>query len=76
MCHGGRMPPSSSTARPRISRLVVALVLALTGGTFVGQGLGYIPESFMTGDPFWALVGGMLLVAALALTVAELQRAR
>jgi len=54
----------------------VAVVLGLTGGTFVGQGLGYIPGSFMTGDAFWALVGAVLLVAALVLTVAEVQRAR
>jgi hypothetical protein len=55
---------------------VVAVVLGLMGGTFVGQGLGYIPGSFMTGDPFWALVGGVLLAAAGAITIAEVRRAR
>lgn len=61
-------------ARPRISRLVVAAILGLTGATFVGQGLGYIPGSFMTGDPFWAVVGVVLLAAALVLVVGEVRR--
>jgi hypothetical protein len=61
-------------ARPRTSRLVVAAILAVTGGTFLGQGLGYIPGSFMTGDPFWAVVGVVLLVAAAALVGGELRR--
>ena len=63
-------------ARPRISRVAVAAILGLMGATFVGQGLGYIPGSFMTGDPFWAVVGVVLVAAALALIVGEVQRAR
>jgi hypothetical protein len=42
----------------------------------VGQGLGFIPGSFMTGDPFWAVVGVVLLAAALTLAVGELRPGR
>ncbi len=38
-------------------RLSTAVALVLVGAIFVGQGLGYIPGSFMSGDPFWAWVG-------------------
>ncbi len=35
----------------------VAVVLVVVGAVWIGQGLGFIPGSFMTGDPFWALAG-------------------
>ncbi len=60
----------------RASRLVIALVLGLVGLVWVGQGLGYIPGSFMTGSQFWATVGTVLLVAAVALLVLEVRRSR
>jgi hypothetical protein len=59
----------------RPARLVIALVLALVGGVWLGQGLGFVPGSFMTGDPFWAAVGAVLLVVA-ALVVAMERRRR
>ena len=62
--------------RPRISRLAVAAILGLAGATFLGQGLGLIPGSFMTGDPFWAVVGAVLLVAAATLLATEMRRVR
>jgi hypothetical protein len=31
---------------------------------WLGQGLGLIPGSFMTGSAFWAVVGGLLVAAA------------
>ncbi len=60
----------------RASRLVIALVLGLVGLVWVGQGLGYIPGSFMTGSQFWATVGTVLVVAAVALLVLEVRRSR
>jgi hypothetical protein len=60
----------------RASRLVIAAVIALVGLVWLGQGLGYIPGSFMSGSQFWATVGTVLLVVAVALLVLEVRRAR
>jgi hypothetical protein len=43
-------------------RYVIAAVLVLVGLLFIGQGLGYIPGSVMTGQPVYALVGAALVV--------------
>jgi len=55
----------------RTSRLVVVGAVALVGAVWVGQGLGYVPGSFMSGDLTWALVGAALLVVAVALVLLE-----
>jgi len=49
----------------KIGAIVVAVLLILAGGTFAGQGLGYIPGSFMTGDVHWFWIGGALVVVGL-----------
>lgn len=59
----------------RTSRLLIALLLGLVGIVWIGQGVGLIGGSFMTGSAFWAVVGTILLVAAVALVVVE-RRAR
>lgn len=38
-------------------RLVVAVLLGVVGLVWVGQGLGFLPGSFMTGDRSWAAAG-------------------
>ncbi len=58
----------------RSTRLVLAAVLALVGLVWVGQGLGFIGGSFMTGSLFWAAVGAALL--ALAALVVGIERRR
>ena len=58
----------------RTSRLFIALLAALVGGVWLGQGLGYIGGSFMTGSAFWAVVGAALLVLALVIVLAEVRR--
>jgi len=60
----------------RASRIVVAVIVALVGLVWLGQGLGYIPGSFMSGSQFWATIGTLLLVVAIALVVLEARRAR
>jgi lipopolysaccharide export LptBFGC system permease protein LptF len=55
-------------------RLILALVLALVGLVWIGQGLGLIGGSVMTGDPFWAVVGAVFV--ALALVIWLLPRRR
>ena len=58
----------------RTSRLFIALLAALVGGVWLGQGLGYIGGSFMTGSAFWAVVGAALLVLALVIVLVEVRR--
>jgi hypothetical protein len=47
--------------------VILAVLIVLIGGTFAGQGLGYIPGSFMTGDIHWFWIGGVMVVAGVAL---------
>ena len=44
----------------------------LVGAVFAGQGLGYIPGSFMTGDMHWFWIGSVMVVAGLAIGGAAL----
>jgi hypothetical protein len=49
-----------------LPRYAVAAVLVLIGLVFMGQGLGFIPGSFMTGQQIWFVVGAvMVFVGAL-----------
>jgi glucose dehydrogenase len=58
----------------RATRLVLAAVLALVGIIWLGQGLGFIEGSFMTGSLFWAAVGVVLLAGAVLLVLLERRR--
>ena len=51
----------------RVGAIVIAVLLFLMGGVWVGQGLGYIKGSFMTGDLKWFWIGVALLAIALVL---------
>jgi hypothetical protein len=55
-------------ARPIL--IAIGVLLALTGGLWIGQGLGYIrwpDESFMLGRGEWADRGAFLAIGGLAL---------
>lgn len=58
----------------RTSRLFIALLAAVVGAIWLGQGLGFIGGSFMTGSAFWAAIGAVLLVVAVVLLVMEARR--
>jgi hypothetical protein len=58
----------------RVSRLVIALVLALLGLVWIGQGTGVIGGSVMTGSGFWGVVGAILVVVAVVLAGLEARR--
>jgi hypothetical protein len=47
--------------------VVVGVLVLLTGGVFAGQGLGFIPGSFMTGDMKWFWIGSAMVIIGLAL---------
>jgi hypothetical protein len=51
----------------RAAVVVVAVLIALTGAVFAGQGLGYIPGSFMTNDKHWFWIGSAMVVVGVAL---------
>ncbi len=47
----------------------VALIIFLAGLTFFLQGINILPGSYMTGDPQWAINGGIMMVIALGLVL-------
>ncbi|MGA2210562.1 MAG: hypothetical protein ABSH30_13090 [Acidimicrobiales bacterium] len=48
-------------------RGVIGGLLCIAGVVWIGQGVGLIKGSFMTGEIQWALIGGATLVVGLAL---------
>ncbi len=58
----------------RTSRIVIAIILAIVGLAWIGQGSGVIPGSAMSGSTFWAVVGVVLLGAAAVVLVTEARR--
>ena len=55
----------------RASRLIIALLVALVGLAWIGQGTGIIGGSAMSGSSFWAIVGLVLLVVAAVIAARE-----
>ena len=48
--------------------IVIAVLVVLIGGVFAGQGIGYIPGSFMSGDRTWLWIGsGMIVIGVLVI---------
>ncbi|HSL44599.1 MAG TPA: hypothetical protein VK897_14275 [Anaerolineales bacterium] len=46
---------------------IITIFLILAGGIFFLQGINVLPGSFMTGDPQWAINGGIMVVIAIGL---------
>ncbi len=53
----------------RLMLNVVAVLLFLPGLVFFLQGINVLPGSYMTGDPQWAINGGIMMVIAIGLAV-------
>ena len=49
--------------------------MILMGGVWLFQGIGILLGSFMTSQPFWAIVGGIVLVVGVVLAVTGIRRA-
>jgi hypothetical protein len=43
-------------------RVGIGAICVLVGAIWVGQGVGWIHGSFMTGEAVWAVIGAVLLV--------------
>lgn len=50
-----------------LKRVVPGIVLCLIGIVWIGQGIGTIGGSSMTGHGVWAVIGSVLVVAGVAL---------
>ena len=46
---------------------IVAVLFILAGGVWFLQGINVLPGSFMTGDPKWAINGGIMIVVGAGL---------
>jgi hypothetical protein len=46
-------------------RLVIGAALCLVGAVWVGQGVGWIGGSFMSGEAAWAVIGAVAIVLGL-----------
>ena len=56
--------------------VIVGVLALLVGLVWVGQGLGYIKGSFMTGDMKWFWIGVAMIVIGLALGAGGILRGR
>jgi hypothetical protein len=54
---------------------VVGVLASLIGLLWIGQGLGYVGGSFMTGQPDWVRNGAIALLVGLAALYASSGRA-
>jgi hypothetical protein len=53
---------------------VIGILLILAGGTFFLQGINILPGSYMTGDPQWAVNGGIMIVVGIGLIIWAVRR--
>ena len=56
-------------------RFVIGVALCLVGAVWVGQGVGWIGGSFMSGEAAWAVIGAVAIVIGLV-TIRGPRRAR
>jgi hypothetical protein len=57
-------------------RLIIGTLLCLTGIIWIGQGVGAIGGSFMTGQVVWAVIGAVALFFGAALLAGARRRTR
>jgi hypothetical protein len=56
-------------------RAIIGVILVVVGGVWIGQGVGVIHGSFMTGQAVWAVIGAVAVFFGAALLVGA-RRAR
>src|SRR4051794_20560410 len=62
-----RAPPAWDDDPAMRTRLVIGAVLVIVGAVWIGQGVGAIGGSFMTGEAAWAVIGAVFVLLGLAL---------
>ena len=55
-------------------RVAIGVVFVVVGAVWIGQGVGWIHGSFMTGEAVWAVIGVVCVVAGLALLLVKPSR--
>ena len=58
----------------RIALIVAGIFCIILGVTWFLQGINVLPGSFMTGQPKWAVYGGLLLAVGVGLLVMASRR--
>src|SRR5215212_2305022 len=53
----------------KIFLVILGILVILAGGTFFLQGINVLPGSYMTGDPQWAINGGIMIVVGIGLII-------
>jgi len=48
---------------------IIGILLILTGGIWILQGINVLPGSFMTGQIRWSIYGGIAVIAGIILIV-------
>jgi uncharacterized integral membrane protein len=51
------------------ARVISGMVLCVVGAVWIGQGVGSVHGSFMTGETQWAYIGGVAVLIGLFLLV-------
>ena len=51
----------------KLALSILGVLLVLAGGVWFLQGINILPGSFMTGNPQWAINGGIAFVAGAGL---------
>ena len=63
----GGIPRQTDGENMRIALSVVGAVMVFFGGVWVLQGVNVLPGSFMSGQTRWAVRGGLVAIAGIAL---------
>ena len=58
----------------RLGARIFGVLLGLTGLVWIGQGLGYVKGSFMTGEMLWFWIGLGCVLAGAAVVVGSVVR--
>jgi len=58
----------------RIAAAVIGVLLVLIGLVWIGQGLGFVKGSFMTGNMMWAWIGIGVAIVGVVLAVVGIRR--
>jgi MYXO-CTERM domain-containing protein len=59
-----------------MGRVIGGVVMLALGGLWIGQGVGAVHGSFMTGHAIWAIIGAVVGLFGLALLAGARRRSR